>query len=318
MKINKGQTKGRDMILGIKVKEHKITLTLLHINTKKSVMKKLSSILLLTLALAFFSACEENVPVPPIAETEAPDLPVAEMYTMPFDEVTETETDTVNNQTQGVTYRNWAFAGINLLVWNTAVVINVSVPLAAVGAAFNEQPVYQGNGVWEWSYVYTAPPALGGKTYDVVLTGEYILGATEVEWTMTTSQRGGFSNFEWITAVTKVDGSEADFTINHRPNNPQSYLMIEYDKDLGSVLHQIRYTNVNPSSNTTGGYVEYRATSNSPFNREFEVGAGPINPTNILEIQWNEPNGNGRVRNEQHYNDTDWHCWDTLLRDTNC
>ncbi len=48
---------------------------------------------------------------------------------------------TANTQ---ATYRNWAYAGINLLVWHTIAVGHTPIPVAAFDASLDEDPVYIG------------------------------------------------------------------------------------------------------------------------------------------------------------------------------
>lgn len=278
-------------------------------------MKKLFSLILLALAITLFSSCEEGVPTP-INDQVAPTLPAAEIYTLPTDALTETTQDTMGNRTNGVTYKNWVHSGINLVVWNTAIVLNVAVPIAAFGRALNETPVFIGNATFAWTYIYRAPAIQGGKVYNIVLTGQYINNAQEVEWVMTASQIGGFQDFEWLRGTVATDFMEANFTLNHKPNNPEPYLSIEQANNGSD--QSIRYTNINPSNSGIGGYIEYRVDANTQYNRAFDVNSGPNQGNQLLEIQWTVPGNQGRVKDPAHFNDTDWHCWNSQLQDTNC
>lgn len=38
----------------------------------------------------------------------------------------------------------------------------------------------------------------------------------------------------------------------------------------------------------------------------------------FTEIMWNETTKEGRVKDTMHFGDTDWHCWDADLQDTDC
>lgn len=279
-------------------------------------MKKSLNVLFLVLTLAFFTACEEGG-ITPINEQEAPTLPAAELYTMPVEALTDTDQDTTTiNGTNRVTYRNWVHAGVNLVVWNTAVVLNVAVPIAAFGRALNETPVFIGNATFAWTYIYRAPASQGGKIYNIVLTGQYINNGQDVEWVMTASQIGGFQDFEWFRGVVATNFSEAQFTLNHKPNNPEPYLLIENTNNNSD--QTLRYTNINPSNNGMGGYVEYRVESANQFNRAFDVNSGPNQGNQLLEIQWTVPGNQGRVKHPAHFNDSDWHCWNSQLQDTDC
>lgn len=271
-----------------------------------------SFIVTLAFSITLFSSCEED-PMP--APSAAPEIPPTEMFSIPTAVMDHSSTDTTSSH---ATYHNWVHAGINLVVWNTIIVANISIPTAAFARALDENPVYIGNGIFEWSYQYVAPPILGEETYDISLTGEYINNGQDVRWIMTASQVGGFTNFEWYRGIVATNHTEGNFTVNHQPNNPAPYISIDYLGDPSTSDESIRYTNINPSSNEIGGYIEYRVEPGNSFNRAFDVNGGPNNPGSFLEIQWLDPTMEGRVKNPDHFNDTDWHCWDTNREDTAC
>ena len=273
-------------------------------------MKTSKFALILVLALAFLSSCVEQInPLPEVA----PELPTAEMYTIPTEVLSDTSSATTQGTTAGATYKNFIHAGVHVLFWNTAIVANTAIPTAAFARALNENPTFIGNATFEWAYQYQGPFAL----YDVVLTGQYINNAQDVEWVMTLSKVGGFSNFEWYRGVVARDRSEANWTINHKPFNPEPYLSVEYNADASSADRSIRYTNINPSNNDIGGYIEYRIEPNNTFNRSYDISGGATNPA-FIEIQWDEPSMEGRVKNSNFFNDNNWHCWDTNQADTDC
>ena len=281
-------------------------------------MKNSLYLFILLLSIIVFSSCDTDGLPDTQAQLVAPAIPPAEMYVMPTEALRHTGADTTDAHRHGISYRNWVHAGLNLLVWNTAVVLNGTVPFAAFGRALNERPVHIGNGVFEWSYTYQAPDHAGGHEYDVVLTAEYINNREDVQWIMKLSQVDGFSDFEWYTGVVSRDHTEAIFTLNHRPNNPEPFISIAYSRNPVGDDASIRYTNIRPSDAGRGGYIEYRVASETQFNRGFEVNPGPIDPTNLLQIEWNAPTNEGRVKHEKYFNDEEWHCWNTNLQDTDC
>lgn len=277
-------------------------------------MKK-SFFLLTILAVVFLSSC---VDTPPPTPQSAPEIPPAEVFTLSAGELTETTSDTTTALTTGVTYKHWAHAGINLLVWNTVIVLKTAIPWAAFGLALNEEAAYIGNATFEWTYQYTADANVGGDVYDIRLTGQYMNNTDDVEWIMTASKVGGFQNFEWYRGVISTDFTQADIVLNHQPNNPEACLNIHYQIDAATDEASIRYTNINPTSNEIGSYIEHRVQPNDEFNRAYDVLTNPNNPQTFLEIQWNEPSGEGRVRHEKRFHDTDWHCWDVNQVDVDC
>lgn len=279
-------------------------------------MKNYLLFFVLILSVTFTQSCEKDpVEEEEIQQLAAPDVPPAEMFTMPVAAVTETETDTTMATTNGFTYWNWAHAALSLVGWNTVVYLNMAVPTAAFARAFNEEPVYIGDLTFQWAYQYTAPAELGGNIYDIRLTGQYIDDAQEVQWIMNASQVGGFTNFVWYTGITATDNTEGHFTLNRHPANPEPYLRMDYAAGLSPEDGTLRFTNVIPTHPENGHYLEYRTDSTADFNRAFDL---QRSNGDFLEIRWNEPAGDGRVRHPQRFNDNEWHCWDTEQRDIEC
>ena len=271
-------------------------------------MKTFYHLLTLALALIILTSCDPSInPVPEVA----PELPAAEMVAIPTEVLEDHSADSAQTQSTGFDYSNWVYAGVNLAVWKTVIVVNTAIPTAAFGRAFNETPTFVGNATFEWAYQYQGP----FHKYDVVLTGQYINGGDDVEWVMTLSQHGGYQNFEWYRGTTSVDRTESSFTVNHRPFNPEALFRIDYNTDFTDGT--IRFTNVRPGHHDNGAYLEYRVEPNNSFNRAFDIYGGPNNG-NTIEIQWSEPSGNGRVKSQPHFNDNNWHCWGTDLKNTNC
>lgn len=273
-------------------------------------MKRSYFLFILALALALFNSCEEAIT--PVNDQVAPELPSTALYSMPM----TVDGDTVEKRLGD--YKNWLHAGGNVLVWNTAIVLNVAVPIAAMGRAFEETPVFVGNSTFEWSYVFRAPHNIGGKTYDVVLSGQYLMNNQEVAWTMSMSERGGFSNFEWFSGIVAIDQTSANWMLNHQPNNPQPYMSIAATQNPANTDGSIRYTSEDTSNPGVGGYIEFRVESANQFNRSYDVQGGANDPTNLLQIQWSVPTNEGRVKHPAFFNDSDWHCWDKNLKNTAC
>lgn len=277
------------------------------------VMKKLHVILALVFGLILLTSCDPQTPI----DQEAPEIPPSQLFSMPTTALSTMEPDTATPGT-GVTYKNWAFSAINLVVWHTAIVLHVSLPTAAFNHALQQNPVFIGNGTFEWSYVYNAPPALGGNSYDVVLTAQYVSGNQKVQWSMKVAEAGTNVFYEWYTGLTDVDWAEATFTVNRNPANPEAYLRIDYERTSPAGDFSIRYTSISPNDPGVGGYLEYRETSQGTFDRAFDVVGGANKPGEFVEIQWDSQNEDGRVKSPGFFNDSNWHCWDENQIDAGC
>jgi hypothetical protein len=279
-------------------------------------MKQLFFVLTVLMAAVVFQSCEKESAVEIPGNLKAPELPRASFYTIPtydiaHDSITETDKDLVRGP---FTQANWLHAGVSLLVWNSVVVVNLALPLNAIGQAFNQHAQYIGNQTFAWTYQYTATPQLGGGKYNIVLTGQY-LSVDEVEWKLTASQIGGFQNFEWVTAITATNHTEAEFTFYRNPGNPEAYLRINSTYDIFKEAVFVRLTNVILNDPNNGNFIEYGANYSTGFNRSFQLHTGA---NDVLDIEWNAPKRFGRVRHAAHFGDADWHCWDENLFDVGC
>lgn len=280
-------------------------------------MKKLSFVFALALSVFAVQSCQKDEMPDPHAGKEAPALPAPETFVMPIQPFTELDDPGVvggPQEIEGRTINNWGYSAANVLVWNTVLTVHLAIPTLAFFEAFNHEAEYQGDGVWLWAYEVTDN---NGTTYEAKLFGE-LLVSDEVQWDMYISQSGGFSQVHWYSGVTANDRSYARWALNFDPNNPRPFIDIDYRRDNGNGAAAIRYTNRIPGVPENGGYIEYRegAGAADGFDRAYEVYKAEID--NLLEINWDSVNHNGRVKDAEKFQDQEWHCWGTDLRDTDC
>ena len=289
-------------------------------------MKNLKLVFAVIFALSIFQSCVKEDDT---TTDVAPDLPPVESFVMSFDGFEDADTSGIivnggdtgfatsgNSEAAGVrttTFQNWFYSATHVVVWNTILTINLAVPVAAFYESFNHQATYEGSGVWLWAYEVTGND---GSVYEAKLYGE--LQTDGVKWDMYISKVGGYTDVHWYTGTTSDSGNSATWTLNHQPNNPQSYLGVEYQKDNGNGMASIRYTNIIPGNANNGDYIEFRKNNDTSadYNRAYDIYKTGDN--NLLEINWNAPNKNGRVKDEMKFGDTDWHCWDENLMDIDC
>ena len=283
-------------------------------------MKKLSFVFALVLSVFFTQSCQKDEiteSADPYAGKAAPQLPAPETFMMPFQPFTEMDdpgaTDSLL-QVEGRTINNWGYSAANVLVWNTVLTLHLAIPTLAFFESFNHQPEYQGGGVWLWAYEVADA---NGVSYHAELYGE-LLASSEVKWDMYISQSGGFSQVHWYSGITANDRSYAHWELNFDPNNPRPFIDIDYRRDNGNGAAAIRYTNVIPGAPENGGYIEYRegAAAADGFDRAYEVYKADAD--NLLEINWDSVNHNGRVKDAEKFQDQEWHCWGTDLQDMDC
>lgn len=278
-------------------------------------MKKLCFFLALCLSLSFFQSCKQDPVVEPSNEV-APELPPQASFVMPFDGFEDADTSgLVRNSDQSRTintFQNWFYSAVNLVVWNTALTLNLAIPVASFGESFKYQAEFQGNGSWLWSYEYP----LAGATYRAELYGTIVSVGT-VEWEMYISKVGGFDRVLWYEGTTTDNNATATWTLYHQANNPQPFMRVDYVKSNSTGVESIRYTNIIPNNAEKGSYIEYRADNGGAGNFEHFYDLYQIDKDNLMEIQWNKES-NGRVKDPKHFQDEEWHCWDENLMDVDC
>lgn len=279
-------------------------------------MRKSFWLFLLVITFGFLQSCDQGFIDTPEETLVAPQVPPAELYLLPMANFEEVEKDGLlshNSKSRSNPKKNWVHAGINLLVWHSATVLNSVIPLAAFGEALKQKPTLINEKQFLWTYDYTDP--IKGDIYAIKLTAVYINNRQNVEWIMTTSKIGGFSDFEWYSAVIATDFTTANFTVNHQPENVEPYLSIDVERDLSGENASIRYTNIRPNNERNGQYIEYRATTEGQYNRAFDVQGGE---NFFLQIQWDEATKVGQVKHPSHFQDELWHCWDENFADKTC
>ncbi|MEM8527912.1 MAG: hypothetical protein AAGG68_24945 [Bacteroidota bacterium] len=274
-------------------------------------MKKLMLFFLLIGTLGTFQSCEKDE----IAKDDfevlgAPDLPSLEIFDLSLKQFGGADDKGAQPKSGNMTRWHWLHAGVNILVWNTVVVVNLATPVAALGAAFNEEAEYLGQGVYEWRYQFEGDDEL----LQIVLTGAYTSTEDEIAWKMSISQVDGASEFVWLTGLSTP--LESEYTLYHQIENPEPYLLITHKKDANNEeAESTRFTNVIPGHEDNGNYIEYRIQPDALYNRGYDVYQSA---ENFLEIELNEPAGDGRVRHQSHYGDNDWRCWDEEKKDVEC
>ena len=241
-----------------------------------------------------------------------PSIPPTSLFTIPtqsFGLVSDKESSSTRNDKS-----NWIHAGLNVLVWNSVVFVNTAVPIAAFGRAFDYKAEFIGNKTWEWSYEYQSPPDHGSKKYNVSLTGKYLSDNAEVAWTLTVTEQGSSNGFVWYEGLVSIDHTSGKFTLNKDPQDPKPYMSISFVKKTDKDDVTIRFSNILTNAAGNGDYIEWRTNNGNEFDRAYDV----FNENNLLEIQANSVLDNGKVKHPKHFNDEEWHCWDTAQFNIDC
>ena len=272
--------------------------------TKRQISALSGSLLLLfALTVINFTGCKKDDDIKP-----APDLPPQASMVMDFSDFAEADTTFLKSTD---TYHNWGWAATNVLVWNTVITVHLAIPVAAFYESFNHEGVYDPNtGEWVWSYNFMAGGVIHSASLHASLSGD------DINWKMYISKDNAYSNFLWYYGTTNLSNTKAVWHMSENPQHPNELILIEYEKNTQTTLEQIKYTNIKTSSPGYGGYIEYGQRGDQDFDAFYKIYV--IEQDHLTNIEWSRSMKDGRVRDEIHFGDFDWRCWDTDLQDITC
>ncbi len=251
------------------------------------------ALLAIGLFAILFTACQKEAIV---NQGTAPTLPPSNSMAIDFDSFKQ------SGKTEDITAPfNWAFAASNIAIWHSMLSVQLIIPVTAYREAFNHTAQLN-NGTWTWTYDFN--PANNPHT----ATLEAVINNNEVDWSMKISNNS-VSNFEWFTGTSKLDGSGGNWSLNKSIEDPSPLLDIEWDK-ISNTDVAAKFTDPNYNN-----YIEYGIT-NGDLNTYYNM--YQANNSSLIEVEWNRNSYNGRVKNNQHFGDNEWHCWDSSHQDIDC
>ncbi len=252
------------------------------------------TLILLISAMILNTSCDKK-------NEETPEIPPESTFKMDFSDFDK------NNKSLDTINANWNHASLNVGVWNLVVTANMIIPVAAFREAFNHEGVYQDDGSWIWSYTISNHTAALHAEID----GDYVL------WEMYLTESGEYADFLWYTGKSRIDGKSGTWSLNQSPTvNSDGYIDIIWNRDVTAGTADIKYTNVISGAAGNGGYISYGIDPAQSLNAFYDIYAVELN--NLTEIEWNSINKNGRIKNPNHFGDSEWHCWTATLEDTTC
>ena len=270
-----------------------------------------TSLILVTVFLILFS-CSKDSSGP---EEKPPAIPPASSFLMDFEFFTSQDT-TGGVNSDGIpgnyllSYQNWGHAAFNVLFWNTFITIGLAVPVGAFLESFRHEPVQQPNGKWLWSYSF--------KVFNITHTAKLYgsISNDGTEWEMYISKAGAYTDFLWYEGNADLPGTHGTWTVYNKPDDPTPLLLIEWNRDVNAGTADIKYTNIVPNGPENGGYIFYGITDSTTFDAFYDIYNKGLD--NHTLIEWSRETKAGRVQDEHHFGDTDWHCWNEMLEDTDC
>lgn len=266
--------------------------------TKLLIMKSIRIIVLLSLLLSVsFQSCKKDHGI-------APDLPPESAFLADFSDFEESKAGFDK------TTVNWTHSFVNVAVWSVIIVVGMAVPVASYAEAVNNrEAVYQSDNTWLWEYSF--PKDVNSHTAKLFGT----IQEGTVDWEMYITKTGVYEDFLWYTGTSDLDGMSGTWTLFDKPTNPTEKLRIDWARTTGSTGH-IKYTNIEPGGAENGGYILYGNDADSDLNAYYDI--YNKGDDNLTEIEWNQTNLNGRVKDPFKFGNEEWHCWDETQQDIVC
>ena len=267
----------------------------------KTKIVKLLALLLVAVVPLYFG-CSDTPSEP--QKQQPPVMPPLSSMAMDYSQFTTTSLAKSDAKS------NWLWAAGHVAVWNTVLTVTLAVPVAAFAESFNHTPVLQSDGRWLWSYNFN----LGALQYTAELYGKVSLEG--LGWDMFITQHGLYTDFHWFTGNSDLTATAGFWTMNLRPLEPTPFLQIDWQRDSDDQSIEITYTNIVPDGDENGSYIYQAFNQQLPYTGMYDIYRASTE--NLVEIKWNRETLEGRINDQQHFNDSDWHCWDAHLDDCEC
>lgn len=216
------------------------------------------------------------------------------------------------------TIENWFYSAVNVGVYSAILKGSLAIPVTAFKATISQEPFYDTEaGLWTWESSFSE----FSNDFSIRLTADVIDG--NVEWkgyvtstsTSSTSSYYPPENFLWFEGQSTIDGNSGSWTLIESPANPNPWISTEWSRNEAQTEGEATFT-IEKEGDLIGSYISYSRDENSDFNRSVDI--SNTQTGDMIEIDWNSELKYGRVKSENHFGDTDFHCWDEDLQDTSC
>ncbi|MCQ2147694.1 MAG: hypothetical protein MJZ16_09280 [Bacteroidales bacterium] len=209
----------------------------------------------------------------------------------------------------------FTYASSNVLCnWHKIISDIACIPLKSFELVVNSTPVDQKHGTWEWNATFKE----GLVTYNVILLGTN--NKDKVDWELKVSKYNGFieeyHEFTWITGWSSKDGKKGQWNVNVSPylatvlvSSNWEYVDNQYLKV--KLTYELDLTHCGIEQLFNQSYIELSAlaTDNAytaaATVHYYQIGLGMID----VFIEWNAETGEGRIKSESKWHNSEWHCW---------
>jgi hypothetical protein len=209
------------------------------------------------------------------------------------------------------TIENWLYSAINVGVYSAILKGSLAIPVAAFKATISQEPFYDTEaGVWTWETSFTT----NSNDFSIRLTADVV--NNNADWKgYISSSSNNVEDFIWFEGQSNVNGNSGSWTLYESPQNPTAWISTEWSRSEDKTVGEATFT-IEKEGDLVGSYIGYSRDDNNDLNRAVEI--SNTQSGDLIEIYWNSELKFGRVKSENYFNDTDFHCWDEDLQDTSC
>ncbi|MBN1387822.1 MAG: hypothetical protein JW965_05200 [Bacteroidales bacterium] len=266
---------------------------------KYSVISKPIVFLLVISMIMFNTSCKKKD-----KPGEEPELPPKESLIMDFSDF-----DSRPDQ-KGTTYNNFVYSFLNVAFWSTISAGSLALPAAAYGSLLSQDASYLGDNTWEWKYNFT----FDQEDYIATLTAKR-LNNEEFSMEMVVAEESSpTAGFKWFDGIVRYDHTSASWNVYKNPASPVKIIEVDWTKNYEENTSSLTYVYVEPGQGETGSSITLGKDPSLDYNAWYTIDLS----AETIDIQWDMITKAGRVRNEDYFQDTDWHCWDANLADIEC
>jgi len=208
--------------------------------------------------------------------------------------------------------QNFNQAAARVLVINTLVVLTLSLPIAALVAAASQQPKFESDGKFHWTYTVHQ----GATVAEADLAGWIDTPNQESVWEMRiTNNRSNppLDHFLWYkgrASLVDHQGYWDVYDATHPENSPKA-LRIDWSQPSQD-QSTVKFTVVLPGIPQNGDQITYAANGNDRSIRYFDNSAAQT-----MEVAWDAQTGAGYLL-APNYNNGEKACWDAQGNDVTC
>jgi len=278
-------------------------------------MKKFFSLLITVMLLsAALASCSKD-------KGSAPVLPTLSTMAIDFSDFSTTKSAGTPAAAKDIPDpdENFMFSSETVAVWDKIISEDLAVPVKALQTAQTVTAKWIADKTWEWSVSFTSGSAYTGRIVGKILSDK-------VEWEIYI--KGGspaFAEFVWVEGTSATDGKSGRWIMNYNNSFQEPYLQIDWTKATTTVT-PITYTYVRTLDNDRDpdlfktSSLKYESVT-GPLNGKFTIKVyEPITVNNFVDvfIEWSTTAGNGKVKAEYKFGNTNWNCWDVDGNNITC